>query len=206
MSAHFQKPGGLSISILFCPIANVDRAIENGANALAEGFLFGVAALLILGETWRSSRSQSKRRDSVDDHLEELSTKLQELSTRVEGIAGQYDDRWQEERLRFALVPISFVYYFDLRLGMTSWHVYWKEWWKLGYEEDGLNSRIRHYNYLASNLHHIGHHPQIIQSLMIRTTQTQIIQLPPHKAILYVLIYIRPMVWYKCIRDVLHKI
>lgn len=85
----------MSISFL-----QVHRAIENGANALAEGFLFGVAALLILGETWRSSRSQSQRRDSVDDQLEELSTKLEELSTRVDGFAGQYDERWEEEKRR----------------------------------------------------------------------------------------------------------
>jgi len=76
------------------------RAIENGANALAEGFLFSVAAMLILGEAWRSSRSQSKRRDSVDDQLEELSNKLQKLTTRVDKFAENYDDRWQEERLR----------------------------------------------------------------------------------------------------------
>jgi len=76
------------------------RAIENGANALAEGFLFSVAAILILGETWRSSRSQSRRRDSVDDQLEELSNKLQELTARVDIIGGQYEDRWQEEKLR----------------------------------------------------------------------------------------------------------
>jgi len=76
------------------------RAIENGANTLAEGFLFSVAAMLILGEAWRSSRSQSKRRDSVDDQLEELSNKLQELTTRVDGFAENYDDRWREEKLR----------------------------------------------------------------------------------------------------------
>lgn len=86
----------LSISDLYLP-----RAIENGANALAEGFLFGVAALLILGETWRSSRSQSKRRDSVDDQLEELSAKLQELTTRVNGFADQYAERLEEEKQRF---------------------------------------------------------------------------------------------------------
>jgi optic atrophy 3 protein len=78
----------------------VRRAIENGANTLAEGFLFSVAAILILGETWRSSRSQSRRRDSVDDQLEELSNKLQELTARVDIIGGQYEDRWQEEKLR----------------------------------------------------------------------------------------------------------
>lgn len=61
--------------------------------------------MLILGEAWRSSRSQSKRRDSVDDQLEELSNKLQELMTRVDAFAQQYDDRWQEEKLRC----VSFV-------------------------------------------------------------------------------------------------
>ena len=81
-------------------LTGVTRAIENGANALAEGFLFGVAALLILGETWRSSRSQSQRRDSVDVQLEELSAKLEGLSKRVEGFAGQYDERWEEEMRR----------------------------------------------------------------------------------------------------------
>ena len=79
-------------------LTGVTRAIENGANALAEGFLCGVATLLILGETWRSSRSQSQRRDSVDVQLEELSTKLEGLSKRVEGFGGQYDERWEEEK------------------------------------------------------------------------------------------------------------
>ena len=48
------------------------RAIDNGANALAEGFLFSVAAALILGESYRTSRNQSKRRDDVDDKLDGL--------------------------------------------------------------------------------------------------------------------------------------
>ncbi|KAF8888265.1 optic atrophy 3 protein-domain-containing protein [Infundibulicybe gibba] len=64
------------------------RAIENGANALAEGFLFTVAVSLILGETWRSSRNQSKRRDDVDDQLEDLDTRVAELTSRVDGLTG----------------------------------------------------------------------------------------------------------------------
>ncbi|CAK5266078.1 unnamed protein product [Mycena citricolor] len=69
------------------------RAIENGANALAEGFLFSVAAGLILGETWRSSRSQSKRRDVVDEQLEDLGSKVQELTTRVTELTEGMDER-----------------------------------------------------------------------------------------------------------------
>ncbi|KAG6909391.1 hypothetical protein DXG01_000691 [Tephrocybe rancida] len=69
------------------------RAIENGANALAEGFLFTVAAGLIIGESWRSSRNQSKRRDNVDDQLDSLGTKVTELTTRVDDLTV----RWEEE-------------------------------------------------------------------------------------------------------------
>jgi len=76
------------------------RAIENGANALAEGFLFGVAALLIVGETWRSSRSQSKRRDDVDEQLQDLASRMQELSSQVDKFSSGYDERWQEEKRR----------------------------------------------------------------------------------------------------------
>lgn len=75
------------------------RAIENGANALAEGFLFSVAALLILGETWRTSRNQSKRRDDVDDRIEELSTNVASLTQRLERIQESLGDL-DEERAR----------------------------------------------------------------------------------------------------------
>ncbi|KAI6128027.1 hypothetical protein EV401DRAFT_1932466 [Pisolithus croceorrhizus] len=60
------------------------RAIENGANALAEGFLFSVAAALIVGESFRASRAQSKRRDDVDDRLDELATSVSSLRDTVE--------------------------------------------------------------------------------------------------------------------------
>ncbi|CCM04563.1 uncharacterized protein FIBRA_06744 [Fibroporia radiculosa] len=73
---------------------------KNGANALAEGFLFGVASLLIIGETWRSSRNQSKRRDSVDDQLEELQTKLQQLTDKTMSLQEMFEERWSEEKQR----------------------------------------------------------------------------------------------------------
>jgi len=76
------------------------RAIENGANALAEGFLFGVAALLIVGETWRSSRSQSKRREDVDDKLEDLKAQVEGLTQRVDAMTNASDERWSGERER----------------------------------------------------------------------------------------------------------
>ena len=76
------------------------RAIENGANSIAEGFLFAVAAALILGESWRSSRNQSKRRDSVDDQLDELGTKVTELSARVDSLIEGREVELRDERMR----------------------------------------------------------------------------------------------------------
>jgi hypothetical protein len=85
------------------------RAIENGANALAEGFLFAVAASLIVAETWRSSRSTSKRRDDVDEQLENLSASVQELVTRVDGLAGRLDEGWEYERQKYFLLSHMLV-------------------------------------------------------------------------------------------------
>ncbi|TFL07889.1 OPA3-domain-containing protein [Pterulicium gracile] len=76
------------------------RAIETGANFIAEGFLFSVALALIAGENWRSARNQSKRRDTVDDQLEDLGTTVQELSTRVNTMADAMETRLDEERQR----------------------------------------------------------------------------------------------------------
>jgi len=76
------------------------KAIENGANTLAEGFLFAVAAALILGESFRTSRNQSKRRDSVDDQLDELGTKITELSARVDSLVDGRETELQEEKTR----------------------------------------------------------------------------------------------------------
>ena len=76
------------------------RAIENGANTIAEGFLFAVAAGLIIGESWRSSRNQSKRSDSVDDQLDELGTKVTELSARVDSLIDGREVEMREEKTR----------------------------------------------------------------------------------------------------------
>ena len=46
-------------------LTGILRAIENGANILAEGFLFSVTLVFILGGTWLSSHSQSKQRSGV---------------------------------------------------------------------------------------------------------------------------------------------
>ena len=80
--------------------STLSRAIENGANTIAEGFLFAVAAALILGESWRTSRNQSKRRDSVDDQLDDLGTKVTELTARVDSLINGKEVEVQGEKLR----------------------------------------------------------------------------------------------------------
>ncbi|KAA1475833.1 OPA3-domain-containing protein [Dentipellis sp. KUC8613] len=76
------------------------RAIENGANFIAEGFLFSVAAALILGETWRSSRSSSKRRDDVDDRIEELQASVGDMKEQLRRFEEETQTRLVEERER----------------------------------------------------------------------------------------------------------
>ncbi|KAH0830098.1 hypothetical protein J3R83DRAFT_1435 [Lanmaoa asiatica] len=80
-----------------------NRAIENGANALAESFLFTVAALLILGEAYRTSSKQSKRRDDVDEKLDSLLNaveRLQEEKGEVEGVLERTREEVEAERKR----------------------------------------------------------------------------------------------------------
>lgn len=48
------------------------KAIESGANFISETFLFGVAASLIIFESWRSGRKERNRRDQVAERLNDL--------------------------------------------------------------------------------------------------------------------------------------
>ncbi|KAJ8579948.1 hypothetical protein M405DRAFT_94724 [Rhizopogon salebrosus TDB-379] len=48
--------------------------------------------MLILGVTWRTSRNQSKRRDNVDDRIEELSANVASLTRRLERIQESLGD------------------------------------------------------------------------------------------------------------------
>ncbi|KAL8281005.1 hypothetical protein RQP46_006684 [Phenoliferia psychrophenolica] len=59
---------------------NDTKAIDAGANFLSEAFLFGIATAIIIGESWRSSRKEGRRRDLVAETLEEHETKLRELN------------------------------------------------------------------------------------------------------------------------------
>ncbi|KAF8608646.1 OPA3-domain-containing protein [Ceratobasidium sp. AG-I] len=76
------------------------RAIQNGANSLAEAFLFTVGASLILAEAWRSNRSQARRRDDVDDQLDDLKTEVRELKTQMAAMGTGWEQRLEEEHSR----------------------------------------------------------------------------------------------------------
>lgn len=60
-----------------------------------------MAAALIIGETWRSSRKEGKRRDGVDDKLEELGTQVVELTTRVETLSTTMEESLRVEQQRY---------------------------------------------------------------------------------------------------------
>ena len=99
---HFQNRGMFTglLAFRWSTYPKLGRAIENGSNALAEGFLFAVAASLIIGETWRSSRNQSKRRDAIDDQIDGLGTHLAELNSRVDTLTQRWEEELSQERQR----------------------------------------------------------------------------------------------------------
>lgn len=76
------------------------RAVTNGANTLAEGFLFAVAAGLILAETWRSSRSGAKRRDAIDDQIEELQEQVKILTEQMHNVQRTSEEQLDEIKAR----------------------------------------------------------------------------------------------------------
>ncbi|KAI9504226.1 hypothetical protein GGI25_002464 [Coemansia spiralis] len=58
---------------------NDARAIDAGANFLGEAFIFGVALSLIFAEQMRSRNQAQRRRDAVDDRLEEVEKGMREF-------------------------------------------------------------------------------------------------------------------------------
>ncbi|KAF9508049.1 hypothetical protein BS47DRAFT_252061 [Hydnum rufescens UP504] len=77
---------------------NDTRAIQNGANSLAEGFLFLVAAGLIIGESWRAARKDSNRRDVVNDRLADLEGRMKAMGSRMDGVLQELGSKLDEDR------------------------------------------------------------------------------------------------------------
>lgn len=90
---------------------NDTRAIQNGATTLAETFLFFVGASLIVGESVRSSRKDTRRRDQVQDRLETLEEEVKRLTEQLEkdnqnGTKGIDEIRERSERMEQVLSTI----------------------------------------------------------------------------------------------------
>ncbi|KAJ2616245.1 hypothetical protein H4S08_000874 [Coemansia sp. RSA 1365] len=69
---------------------NDARAIDAGANFLGESFIFGVAVTLIFAEQIRSRNQARRRRDAIEDRLEDLETSAAKHTAVLE--------EFQEER------------------------------------------------------------------------------------------------------------
>lgn len=63
---------------------NDAKAIETGATFVAEGFVFSVAASLILYESWRSRQKQQKQQASVADDIKILQNEIIWLKNKME--------------------------------------------------------------------------------------------------------------------------
>lgn len=63
---------------------------------------------MIIAETWRSSRNQTKRRDAVDDSLDELKECVGELSTRMDSLEKAYEERLAEQSLRYVWLLLTY--------------------------------------------------------------------------------------------------
>lgn len=73
------------------------KAIDAGANFISEAFLFAIAAGLILFESIRSRRKESKRKDVVKERLELLEERNKQDEERLEELERR--DRRHEELL-----------------------------------------------------------------------------------------------------------
>lgn len=63
---------------------NDARAIETGANFVAETFVFSVAGGLILFESWRARRKDQQRRQGVKDDIGDLKERIQNIEQKIE--------------------------------------------------------------------------------------------------------------------------
>jgi hypothetical protein len=75
---------------------NEAKAVTNGSNALAEGFLFALATALILGESYRGSRSRAKQRDKTEEGLEDLTLITKALAEKIGIEYGDIERRVKE--------------------------------------------------------------------------------------------------------------
>jgi hypothetical protein len=74
------------------------RAIQNGATTLAESFLLFVGVSLVLAESYRSTRKETKRRDDVADRIEALEEEIKGLRDGIDGSGKGFEGALEEIR------------------------------------------------------------------------------------------------------------
>jgi hypothetical protein len=74
--------------------------VQNGANFIAESFLFTVAIGLLAGEQWRSSRKEKNRRDDVKERLDALEEENKQYREEREGVGTSYQQELEAQRVQ----------------------------------------------------------------------------------------------------------
>ncbi|KAH6562362.1 hypothetical protein BASA50_006554 [Batrachochytrium salamandrivorans] len=75
---------------------NDAKAVEVGANFMSESLLFLIAALTILGETWRTSRNTKNRSIALDESVDGLEALTSENQATI-GLLNDRITKLQEE-------------------------------------------------------------------------------------------------------------
>ena len=77
----------------------MERAIENGAEVVAETSLFFVAVATVLWESRRNGRKNKKSEMMVEERLEELEDRVEELVRICERLEMERDDGRRKEEV-----------------------------------------------------------------------------------------------------------
>ncbi|CAI6331489.1 unnamed protein product [Periconia digitata] len=68
------------------------KAIETGANFVAESFLFAVAIGVIVFEQWRQRRKAQNQRDDIREDVEELQAELKAVKAELEEVKARHPE------------------------------------------------------------------------------------------------------------------
>lgn len=75
------------------------KAIETGANFVAETFIFAVGISVIVFEQWRQRRKARNARDDIREDLEELQIELKTVKSELEELRKKQPDPVQQGKL-----------------------------------------------------------------------------------------------------------
>jgi hypothetical protein len=76
------------------------KAIETGANFVAETFIFAVGISVILVEQWRQRRKAKNARDDIREDLDELQAELKAVKAELDDMKARHPEPALSDRLR----------------------------------------------------------------------------------------------------------